>query len=102
MKPRMAIGARVIRPDAPLIKGSIVALAASRAKVYWSSHTTSWVDVTGLILIENPRKSHRSFPKVKPDVSENKAIKHLRPSACMAEETRGARNRRRRGPDGCR
>jgi hypothetical protein len=89
MKPR--IGARVIRPDAPLIQGTVIAGSKGRVKVLWSTYTSTWTDVTGLIFIENPRKSHRSFSKSQPDVSENKATKHLRPSACVADGTRGAR-----------
>lgn len=75
MKPK--IGAHVVRADATEPRGVIIAVAGDSVKVYWGNHTTTWTDVRGLVFTKNPRKSRRSFPKPKPDVSENRAAERM-------------------------
>jgi hypothetical protein len=43
-------GSRVCREDMPGIVGTVIAMRDGQAKVYWSSHTTRWVDYTALRL----------------------------------------------------
>ena len=54
------IGDRVCREDIPGIVGTVIAIHDGQAKVYWSSHTTRWVDAKALMLARETKRVERS------------------------------------------
>ena len=56
----MRIGDRVIRKDAPEVQGTVIAIQDGKAKVYWSSHISQWIDVEALMLAgKTPRATEK-------------------------------------------
>jgi len=49
----MKIRDRVCRKDVPEIPGTVIAMQDGQAKVYWSSHTSQWVDAKALMRAKN-------------------------------------------------
>ena len=58
----MKIGNRVARKDAPEVQGTVIAIQDGKAKVYWSSHISQWIDTAALMLA---RKTPRVTEKAK-------------------------------------
>lgn len=56
----MKIGDRVALKDVPAIVGTVIAMHACQAKVYWSSHTTQWVDVEALMVAGKKKQVERT------------------------------------------
>jgi hypothetical protein len=44
----MRTGDRVVRKDSPAVRGTIIALHGSQARVYWSPHFSQLVDLAKL------------------------------------------------------
>ncbi len=40
----MRIGDRVTRKDSPAIVGTLIARDGEKVKIYWSCHTSQWID----------------------------------------------------------
>ena len=45
----MKIRDRVCLKSAPAVYGTVIALRDGRAKIYWPSHVTEWIDEKALI-----------------------------------------------------
>ena len=45
----MKIRDRVCRKDIPALVGTVIAMRDGRAKIYWPSHVTEWIDEKALI-----------------------------------------------------
>jgi hypothetical protein len=56
----MKIRDRVCRKDAPGIVGTVIAKDGERFKVYWSSHTSQWIDSAALM--QAPRVTEKGRP----------------------------------------
>jgi|GEM_PF-7034791 len=56
----MKIRDHVCRKDVPEIHGTVIARDGERLKVYWSSHTSQWVDSAALMRV--PRVTQKGKP----------------------------------------
>ena len=56
----MKIRDRVCRKDIPAIVGTVIAMQNGKAKIYWSSHTSQWIDSAALM--QAPRVTEKGKP----------------------------------------
>jgi len=51
---------RVCLKSAPAVYGTVIAMQNGKAKIYWSSHTSQWIDSAALM--QAPRVTEKGKP----------------------------------------